>query len=109
MVSRQGSETEVSRSLTCRGRRVQERVHARKTQGLRESELVKAVVQDWEDTVKRVASKEIGEKVIVCGKAVRWWDGEIKEKIRLRRRVYKEISSGRENGESITNYVRIGM
>ena len=29
--------------------------------------------------MKRVASKEIGEKVIVCGKAVRWWDGEIKE------------------------------
>ena len=25
------------------------------------------------------ASKEIGEKVIVCGKVVRWWDGEIKE------------------------------
>ena len=57
---------------------------------------MKAVVQDWEETVKRIASKEIEEKVIVCGKAARWWDGEIKEKIRLRRQVYKEISSGRE-------------
>ena len=31
----------------------------------------KAVVQDWEETVKRVASKEIEEKVIVCGKVVK--------------------------------------
>ena len=46
---------------------------------------------------QEVASIEIGEKVIVCGKAVRWWDAEIKEKIRLRRQVYKEISSGRED------------
>ena len=38
----------------------QGRVQARETQGLRESELVNAVVQDWEDTVKSVASKEIG-------------------------------------------------
>ena len=55
---------------------------------------MKAVVQDWEDTVKRVASKEIGEKVIVRGKAARWWD---EEKIGLGRQVYKEISSGRED------------
>ena len=75
----------------------QGRVRQWKTQGLRGSELVKVVVQDWEETVKRVASKEIGEKVIVCGKAARWWDTEIKEKIRLRRQVYKEISSGRED------------
>ena len=75
----------------------QERIQTRKHQGLRGSELVKAVIQDWEDTVKRVASKEIGEKVIVCGKAARWWDEEIKDKIRLRRQVYKEIQSGRED------------
>ena len=31
------------------------------------SELVKAVVQDWKDTAKRRASKEIGDKRIVCG------------------------------------------
>ena len=58
-------------------------------------QLVKAVVQDWEDTVKRLASKQIGIKVIVCGKAVtRWWDGKIKENIGLRRQVYKEITVG---------------
>ena len=43
--------------------------------------------------MKRVASKEIGEKVIVYGTAVRWWD---EEKIRFRWQGYKEISSGRE-------------
>ena len=72
----------------------QGRVCQWKAQGLRGSELVKAVVQDWEETVKRVASKEIGEKVIVCGKAASWWDGEL---IRLRRQVHKEITSGRED------------
>ena len=24
---------------------------------------------------------EVGEKVVVCGRAVRWWDDEIKAKI----------------------------
>ena len=33
--------------------------------------------------------------MILCGKA-RWWDGEIKEKIRLRQ-LQKEISRGRED------------
>ena len=42
---------------------------------------MKQVVQDWEGTVKRVASKEIGEKVIVCGK--RQGGGMLKLKRRL--------------------------
>ena len=50
----------------------QGRVRQWKTQGLRGSELVKVVVQDWEETVKRVASKEIGEK----GDSV-WQSGEV--------------------------------
>ena len=33
----------------------------------------------------------------MCGKAARWWDNEIKEKTWLRRQVYKEISSDRED------------
>ena len=33
----------------------------------------------------------------MCGKAVRWWNGEIKEKIMIRRLVYKEISISRED------------
>ena len=27
--------------------------------------------------VNRVAKVEVGEKMIVCGRAARWWDGEI--------------------------------
>jgi len=34
-------------------------------------------VQDREDT-KYMKQKKIEEKVIVCGKAARWWDGEIR-------------------------------
>ena len=34
--------------------------------------------------------------MIVCGRAARWWDNEIKEKISLRRELYKKVISGRE-------------
>ena len=32
-----------------------------------------------------MAKAEVGEKVVVCGRAVRWWDDEIKQKIEQRR------------------------
>ena len=35
--------------------------------------------------VKTTASKVIGKKLIVCNKAVKWWDDEVKEAIRVRR------------------------
>ena len=35
--------------------------------------------------------------MIVCGRAARWWDKEIKEKISLRREVYKKVIRGRED------------
>ncbi len=57
----------------------QDRVRSLKSQGLRGSPLVKEV-QDWESTVKMITCNEIGEKVMVCGKAARWWDWEIKDK-----------------------------
>ena len=28
--------------------------------------------------------------MIVCGRAARWWDGEIRDKISLRREVYRK-------------------
>ena len=34
-------------------------------------------VEDWESIVNRVAKVEVGEKVVVCGKAVRSWDDEM--------------------------------
>ena len=38
---------------------------------MRGSELVSAVLEDWEQVVKKVARAKVGEKVIVCGKSVR--------------------------------------
>ena len=38
-----------------------------------------------------------GEKMIVCRRSVRWWDNEIKEKISLRRELYKKVINGRED------------
>ena len=43
-----------------------------------------------------MAKSEVGEKMIVCGRAARWWDNEIKEKISLRRELFKKVISGRE-------------
>ena len=34
--------------------------------------------------MNRVATMEIGEKVIVCSRSDRWWDSEIKERMSLR-------------------------
>ena len=41
-------------------------------QGMRGRELVSEVVEDWESIVNGVAKAEVGEKVLVCGRAVRW-------------------------------------
>ena len=47
--------------------------------------------------MNRVAKAEVGENVVVCGRAARWWDDEIKAKIEQRRELYKRILRG-ENG-----------
>ena len=49
---------------------------------------------EWEN---RVAKCEVGEKMIDCDRAARWWDNEIKEKISLRRELYKKVIKGRED------------
>ena len=33
----------------------------------------------------------------MCGRAVRWWDDEIKQKIEQRKEVYKKIVEGQDN------------
>ena len=62
------------------------------------------VLREWESIVNRVAKREVGDKMIVCGRAARWWD---KEKISLRREVYKEviIRVGKICGMSTVDYV----
>ena len=44
-------------------------------------DLVNEVLREWESIVNRVAKREVGDKMIVCGRAARWWDNE---KISLR-------------------------
>ena len=51
------------------------------------------VLREWESIVNRVAKREVGDKMIVCGRAARWWDKELKE-ISLRREVYKKDIKG---------------
>ena len=65
--------------------------------GMKGQELVNEVVMEWESVVNRVAKCEIGEKMIVCGRAARWWDEQIKDKINARRQVYKKVVNGRED------------
>ena len=36
------------------------------------------MLKEWESIVNRVAQTELGDKMIICGRAARWWDNEIK-------------------------------
>ena len=62
--------------------------------GMKGHDLVNEVLREWESIVNRVAKREVGDKMIVCGRAARWWD---KEKLSLRREVYKKVIKGRED------------
>ena len=44
--------------------------------------------------IARVAKLVTGEKMIVCGRAARWCDAEVKAKIEHRREVYRKIAGG---------------
>ena len=72
-------------------------IRAKMQNGLEGHDLVNAVLLEWESIVNKVAKREVGEKMIVCGKAVNWWDNEIKNKIKFRRELYKEMINGRED------------
>ena len=71
--------------------------------GTKGQELVNEVVMEYESVVNRVAKCELGEKMIVCGRAVRWWDEQIKDKneckteMNARREVYMKVVNGRED------------
>ena len=44
------------------------------------------------DAINLNVPTDICSKVVVCGRAVRWWDDEIKQKIEHRREAYKKKS-----------------
>ena len=68
-------------------------------------ELVDEVLMEWERVVNRVAKVEVGEKMIVCCRAARWWEGEIRDKISLRREVHRKMVSGQK--ELWSEYCRL--
>ena len=74
-----------------------ESVKSKLEEGKKGYDLVNEVLREWENIVNRVAKSEVGGKMIVCGRAARWWDSEIKEKISLRRELYKKVINGRED------------
>ena len=49
-----------------------ESIKDRVQEGIKGHELVNLVLHEWESIVNRVARKEVGEKLIVCGRAARW-------------------------------------
>ena len=46
--------------------------------GMKGHDIVNEVLREWESIVNRVAKREVGDKMIVCGRAARCWDNEIK-------------------------------
>ena len=55
--------------------------------------------------MNRVAKAEVGEKVVVCGRAVTWWNNEIKAKTEQRKELYKRTL--RREDELFEEYVRL--
>ena len=74
-----------------------ESINIKVERGMNGQELVNEVVMEWESVINRVAKCEFGEKMILCGRAARWWDEQIKDKINRRQEVYKKVVNGRED------------
>ena len=71
-----------------------ESIRQKMSKGLKGHALVGEVLREWESIVNRVAKREVGEKMIVCGKSARWWDSEVKDKTNSRRQLYKSMLDG---------------
>ena len=68
-------------ALRAEEHRFSENIRSKVERGMKRQELVNEVVMEWESVVNRVAKCELGEKMIVCGRAARWWDEQIKDRI----------------------------
>ena len=76
--------------------RFSESIQSKVASGMVGSTLVMNVLADWESIVNEVAKAVVGDKLIVCGRAARWWDAEVKAKIEHRRDVYRKIAGGQD-------------
>ena len=74
-----------------------ENIKSKVERGKKGKELVNEVVMEWESVVNSVAKCELGDKMIVCGRAARWWAEQIKYKINARQEVYKKVVNGRKD------------
>ena len=61
------------------------------------------VLADWEGIINEVAKAVVGEKMILCGRAARWLDAEVKAKIAHRRDVYRKIACGQDEITGISH------
>ena len=59
--------------------------------------LIQEVLNVWGKRVTKVAKRVIGEKTVVCGRSTRWWDEEIKGKIKQRQEMYKRFRHNEDN------------
>ena len=87
---------EYKNALQAEVSRFSESIESKVASGIVGSTLVMNVLADWESIVNEVAKAVVGEKLIVCGRAARWWDAEVKAKIELRRDVYRKIAGGQD-------------
>ena len=53
------------------------------------------IIKEWEHLIKNTASKVIGKKLIICNRAVKWWEEEVKEAIRVRREACARYTSSK--------------
>ena len=83
-------------ALQAKVSRFSESIQSKVASGMVGRTLVMNVLADWESIVNEVAKAVVGEKLIVCGRAARWWDAEVKAKIEHRRDVYRKIAGGQD-------------
>ena len=87
--------------------RFSENIRSNVERGMKGQELVNEVVMECESFVNRVAKCELGEKMIVCGRAARWWDEQIKDRINEDGKcIGRFLMVERICGTSIVDYVR---
>ena len=41
------------------------------------------MMEGWERLVKTTASNVLGKALVVCNRAIKWWDEEVKEATRV--------------------------
>ena len=53
------------------------------------------IIEGWEQLVKNTASKVVGKKLIVWNRAVKWWDEEVEEAVRVRTEAHARCISSK--------------